>query len=184
MSTLFPPLESVSIVRKSNTSTTMTAKASSMNNLPVGRLETDTSFENNARNNYDLDVLSPELTHNFDTLRCLLQTEPNENAAESGAEVDISSTSSCNHKRKTAEALAVETALLVEQEVAHLQNGIRELEALLVASQQRQQQAQPQTIRSNGRRRTRRRRIVDATNPSFQQQQQQQAADDLNGNQG
>lgn len=78
------------------------------------------------------DVLPPELAHNFETLRALLAI-PEDSMKAKREEATIHSPKDVK-RRKQAEELALATALVVEREVAFLQNGIGELEAILAAA--------------------------------------------------
>jgi hypothetical protein len=128
-------------------------------NAASSRLESEEEEEHNY---HEVDVLSPELTHNFDTLRSLLSEATKDE--EDSATTD--KTNSSGNKRKTAESLAIETALLVEREVAHLQNGIRELEALLINTSS----SQPQATLHRANERRRRRRRIDASALALEQE--------------
>eukprot|EP00544_Gedaniella_sp_CCMP2646_P003937 CAMPEP_0202481092 /NCGR_PEP_ID=MMETSP1361-20130828/824_1 /ASSEMBLY_ACC=CAM_ASM_000849 /TAXON_ID=210615 /ORGANISM="Staurosira complex sp., Strain CCMP2646" /LENGTH=126 /DNA_ID=CAMNT_0049108585 /DNA_START=279 /DNA_END=659 /DNA_ORIENTATION=- len=63
----------------------------------------------------DNNVLSPELKRNFDTVRTLLAASDNQEELES---------------------MATKTAMQASEEIARLENGIAELEALLEAQEQ------------------------------------------------
>lgn len=76
----------------------------------------ETSDENAPRADGDDDVLSQELKDNFESMRAILRAQQNRE---------------CDFSEKRKEAQAVKTALSVEAEIARLESGIEELEALL-----------------------------------------------------
>lgn len=86
---------------------------------PPAKAPGDGSDDNNN------DVLSPELKRNFDTVRTLLAASDNQEELES---------------------MATKTAMQASEEIARLENGIAELEALLEAQEQDGNGALPNVV--------------------------------------
>lgn len=100
--------------------------------LPPLDDEEESSHNNNGTETSTTEVLPPELQDRFAKVRSLMR----EKAVNSSNSIKVE-----ERKRKQQEA-ALETAQAVHEEMARLQNGIAELEAMYSSQQRSQQQHQ------------------------------------------